>query len=244
MVKTETVNVLGVDFLNLNNSNLINWFLNPDVNAIPIRFINVHSLANIFKNVKYAESINSNGINFADGFPIVFWSLLRMHKTLRRMRGYDFFLAVVTSKLVANRQIFIVPNSSVADQLPIQLTTLNSQINLGPIITPPVSEDIDFIIAYIQKCVEFNPDDIVWVALGSEKQDLISQKIALSVKASIGIGAAINFFSGEVKQCPRTLSNLGLEWLFRIFVEPRRLWRRYLFDFFILIKIVKQDFRR
>lgn len=43
----------------------------------------------------------------------------------------------------------------------------------------------------------------------------------------LGVGAAFDFLSGRVRQCPRWMSNLGLEWAFRLAVEPRRLWRRY-----------------
>ena len=244
MAHTEIINVMGVNFLNLKHSSPISWILNSELEGIPVRFINVHSLANRFRSERYSESINSTGINFADGFPIVLWSHLKSRKSLQRIRGFDFFLEVATSNLIRNRQVFIVPNSQVADTLPFQLLKLNAQINLGPIIVPPVSQDVSEILLYIQSNVFFHRDDIVWVALGGEKQDLVSEMISPSVKAAIGIGAAINFFSGEVRQCPRLLSRIGLEWIFRLLVEPKRLWRRYLFDFFTLIRILKTDLRR
>ena len=47
-------------------------------------------------------------------------------------------------------------------------------------------------------------------------------------KIFIGVGAAFDFFAGRVRQAPRWMMSLGLEWLFRLFQEPKRLWRRYL----------------
>ena len=45
----------------------------------------------------------------------------------------------------------------------------------------------------------------------------------------VGVGAAFDFYAGNLREAPRWLSNIGLEWLFRLAMEPRRLWRRYLF---------------
>jgi len=70
--------------------------------------------------------------------------------------------------------------------------------------------------------------DLVWVALGSPKQDrvaiYISKKFGVN---AIAVGAAIDFLSGSKKEAPRIVRLIGAEWLFRLFTEPRRLWRRY-----------------
>jgi N-acetylglucosaminyldiphosphoundecaprenol N-acetyl-beta-D-mannosaminyltransferase len=74
-----------------------------------------------------------------------------------------------------------------------------------------------------------NPD-IVWVGLGSPKQERWMAKNIDRLNASvvIGVGAAFDFHAGRVRQAPRWMQRSGTEWLFRLLSEPRRLWRRYL----------------
>ncbi|MGB2957415.1 MAG: WecB/TagA/CpsF family glycosyltransferase, partial [Bacteroidota bacterium] len=71
--------------------------------------------------------------------------------------------------------------------------------------------------------------DILWVGLGGPKQDrwMYDHRDRLNVSVMHGVGAAFDFLSGRVPQAPRWMMNSGLEWLFRLAVEPRRLWRRY-----------------
>jgi N-acetylglucosaminyldiphosphoundecaprenol N-acetyl-beta-D-mannosaminyltransferase len=72
--------------------------------------------------------------------------------------------------------------------------------------------------------------DIVWVGLSTPKQEvwMAEQRPHLNAKVLIGVGAAFDFHAGMVRQAPRWLQRGGLEWLFRLAIEPRRLGRRYL----------------
>jgi N-acetylglucosaminyldiphosphoundecaprenol N-acetyl-beta-D-mannosaminyltransferase len=74
--------------------------------------------------------------------------------------------------------------------------------------------------------------DIVWVGVSSPKQEfwMACMRPMLEAPVLIGVGAAFDFHSGGVRQAPRLLQRAGLEWLFRLVQEPRRLWRRYLVD--------------
>jgi N-acetylglucosaminyldiphosphoundecaprenol N-acetyl-beta-D-mannosaminyltransferase len=71
--------------------------------------------------------------------------------------------------------------------------------------------------------------DVVWVGLGSPKQERWMSEHAGRIKAPvmIGVGAAFDFLSGRKPQAPRWMQRSSLEWLFRLATEPRRLWRRY-----------------
>ena len=72
--------------------------------------------------------------------------------------------------------------------------------------------------------------DVVWVGLGTPKQDFWVSEMRPLLKAPvlIAVGAAFAFHAGTVRQAPRWMQRAGLEWLFRLCAEPRRLWRRYL----------------
>ena len=71
--------------------------------------------------------------------------------------------------------------------------------------------------------------DIVWVGLGTPKQDwwVANHRPLLNAPALIAIGAAFDFHSGRVRQAPRWMQRSGLEWAFRFSQDPRRLWKRY-----------------
>jgi N-acetylglucosaminyldiphosphoundecaprenol N-acetyl-beta-D-mannosaminyltransferase len=72
--------------------------------------------------------------------------------------------------------------------------------------------------------------DIVWVGLGTPKQELwmADHRARLNAAALIGVGAAFDFHAGVIRQAPAFLQRLGLEWFFRMAMEPRRLGKRYL----------------
>jgi N-acetylglucosaminyldiphosphoundecaprenol N-acetyl-beta-D-mannosaminyltransferase len=74
--------------------------------------------------------------------------------------------------------------------------------------------------------------DILWVALGMPKQDIwIHDRLkSLNVPVAIGVGAAFAFVAGTVPRCPEWMGRAGFEWVYRFLKEPRKLWRRDLFD--------------
>ena len=74
--------------------------------------------------------------------------------------------------------------------------------------------------------------DVLWVGLGTPKQDawIAANREALEVPVAVGVGAAFRFEAGSLARCPAWLGDAGLEWLFRLAVQPRRLWRRYLVE--------------
>jgi N-acetylglucosaminyldiphosphoundecaprenol N-acetyl-beta-D-mannosaminyltransferase len=72
--------------------------------------------------------------------------------------------------------------------------------------------------------------DIVWVGLSTPKQErwMAEHRDRLEAPVLVGVGAAFDFHAGVVRQAPRFIQRSGFEWLFRLLMEPRRLWRRYL----------------
>jgi N-acetylglucosaminyldiphosphoundecaprenol N-acetyl-beta-D-mannosaminyltransferase len=90
-------------------------------------------------------------------------------------------------------------------------------------LTPP--EDLQVI-----DMINAASADVLWVGLGCPKQELWMQEHheSIRVAAIIGIGQAFNIYAEKLRQAPRWMRENGLEWLFRLLLEPRRLWRRYL----------------
>jgi N-acetylglucosaminyldiphosphoundecaprenol N-acetyl-beta-D-mannosaminyltransferase len=76
---------------------------------------------------------------------------------------------------------------------------------------------------------EMSPD-VLWVGLSTPKQEkwMYENRNQLSVPVMLGVGAAFDFICGATRQAPAWMRENGLEWLFRLSTDPRRLWRRYL----------------
>ena len=82
----------------------------------------------------------------------------------------------------------------------------------------------------VAEAIEKAKPDIVWVGLSTPKQEqwMFEQRGRLRVSVLVGVGAAFDFHTGRMAQAPKWMREHGLEWLFRLMQEPRRLWRRYL----------------
>jgi len=90
--------------------------------------------------------------------------------------------------------------------------------------------------------------DVLWVALGMPKQDIwIHDRLKkLNVPVAIGVGAAFAFVAGTVPRCPTWIGNAGFEWVYRFLKEPKKLWRRDLFDgprflFHVGMDLIRKD---
>lgn len=88
--------------------------------------------------------------------------------------------------------------------------------------------------------------DIIWVGLGSPKQEkwMASHVGKITATAMIAVGAAFDFHSGKVKWAPEWIRRLGLEWAYRLAKEPRRMWRRNLDSPVFLLKVIQQRAKR
>jgi N-acetylglucosaminyldiphosphoundecaprenol N-acetyl-beta-D-mannosaminyltransferase len=78
--------------------------------------------------------------------------------------------------------------------------------------------------------VEKTAPDVFWVGLSTPKQErwMYEQRHRLRVPVMLGVGAAFDMNSGNLRRAPRWMRDWGLEWLYRLWADPRRLWRRYL----------------
>lgn len=90
----------------------------------------------------------------------------------------------------------------------------------------PLTEEEDATIC--KKINELKPD-FLWVGIGAPKQEMWMWKHQEKIHGTrmIGVGAGFNFFAGTLKKAPAWMENAGIEWLFRLVKEPKRLWRRY-----------------
>jgi N-acetylglucosaminyldiphosphoundecaprenol N-acetyl-beta-D-mannosaminyltransferase len=94
---------------------------------------------------------------------------------------------------------------------------------------PPFRELSDHEVSNIAQTIRSSQAQIVWIGISTPRQDFLAAELARQTPAVvIAVGAAFEFVSGHKVSAPRWMSVIGVEWLFRLITEPRRLWRRYL----------------
>jgi N-acetylglucosaminyldiphosphoundecaprenol N-acetyl-beta-D-mannosaminyltransferase len=186
-----------------------------------------------------------------DGMPLV-WGL-RMLGVRDPSRVYGPVLTDVLCARAAEQAIgvgFYGGTPEVLDALIANLLRLHPRLNVGYRYSPPFgpldSLEDDAVVREIDR----SGVRILFVGLGAPKQEQWMARQRPNIHAvMVGVGAAFDFLANNKKQAPRWIQHLGLEWLFRLVHEPRRLWRRYLFGnprFAVLFtaQIVRERWRR
>ncbi|MBA3848911.1 MAG: glycosyltransferase [Opitutus sp.] len=166
-----------------------------------------------------------------DGMPLVWLGRAQGHTDITRVYGPDLMLAVCDRGRAAGlRHFFFGGLPGVAEKLRAALTARLPGLEIAGTFVPPFRELTPGEFARLQRQIAESRADIVWVGLGTPKQEkfMAGAWEQLDASALIGVGAAFDFLSGRVPQAPRWMQRSGLEWLHRLATEPGRLWPRYL----------------
>ncbi len=212
-------------------------------------YVNVcttHTLLECHDAPELASIVNGSGLSTPDGMPLV-WLGKARKLPVGRVYGPDLMLALCNYGQEHNVRHYLyggalgVPET-LATRLQHQFPKLNVVGCYSPPFKPlPVEVDMDD----VRRINEASPD-IVWVGLGTPKQDYWVGKYRpfLHAPVLIAVGAAFDFHSGRIKQAPRWMQRSGLEWFFRLTQDPKRLWKRYLLgNPYFLLLIARQWWR-
>jgi N-acetylglucosaminyldiphosphoundecaprenol N-acetyl-beta-D-mannosaminyltransferase len=191
---------------------------------------NVHVVMTAYFDPAYQQVVNQAALVTPDGMPLV-WGLRQLGMAGQpRVYGPDLMLAWCERAAQTGLSIYLYGGT---EATLLKLTqTLQHQfpgLTIAGAYAPPFrvlspQEEADD-VARIQD----SGARVVFVGLGCPKQEQwMHRQQGHLPTVMIGVGAAFNFFSGEVSQAPRWMMDWGLEWLYRFSQEPRRLWRRYL----------------
>jgi len=185
-------------------------------------------------------------IKTSDGFPIAKSSSILYKNNQGRVDGYNIFLSTIRDGLSQNTShYFFGSNEHILNKLEAQLKDMFPDINIKGSFSPPIGDYEELAKEeHIKKIIEKKPD-IVWISLGFPKQELFINLLheKYSIKSNlVGIGAVFEWVAGTKIKAPEFLANLGLEWIFRLIQEPKRLFRRYLIDNFLFLYLITKQF--
>jgi N-acetylglucosaminyldiphosphoundecaprenol N-acetyl-beta-D-mannosaminyltransferase len=233
-MEIEKVNVLGVG-ISVIDQTIAREFLFDAVRNRKRGYVtitNVHSVSEAQHDIELRRILNNALLATPDGMPLVWMGRLQGHRSIRRVYGPDLVLNLCEhSRSSGFTHFFFGGKPGVANELARVLQARFPGLRIAGTFSPPFGplneEERD---ALAKKVSETRPD-FFWVGIGMPKQEKFMAEYLSNLpeaKIFIGVGAAFDFFTGRVRQAPRWMMRFGLEWLFRLFQEPRRLWRRYL----------------
>jgi N-acetylglucosaminyldiphosphoundecaprenol N-acetyl-beta-D-mannosaminyltransferase len=230
---TKRVNVLGVGISVLN----LKTALDEIAAAVRERrkgYICVrdaHGVMLAQKDAAFRRILNEAFLCTPDGMPMVWMGRLRGHREMSRVYGPDLMLEVCAwSEKNPCRHFFYGGVEGVAGLLAKKLKEKFPKLEVIGTYTPPFRPLNAGEEKELQEMISVAKPDIMWVGLSTPKQEkfMVEFLPKLDVTLMIGVGAAFDFHAGRVRQAPRWMQRSGLEWLFRMACEPRRLGKRYL----------------
>lgn len=237
-VKTQeiaTTDVLDVQISALNMplavETMESWIANDDPHYVCI--CTVHTVMECQRDPAMRDIVNAAGLRTPDGMPLVWLSRRAGHDEVSRVYGPDLMLELAQrSAQTGHRHFFYGGAPGVADDLAEKLTARFPGINIADTHTPPMQTVGDIESEETIRKINHSGADIVWCGLGTPKQDwwVANHRPLLHAPVLIAVGAAFDFHTGRVKQAPKWMQRNGLEWLFRLSQDPKRLWRRYVLD--------------
>ena len=229
----ERVNVLGVGVDPVNPARAVEiierWIAGRDRQYVCVS--GIHGVMESQQDESLRAIHNRAGLVVPDGMPLVWLSRLHGFRQADRVYGPDLLLECCGRSIrTGHRHYFYGGGSGVPEQLVSRLQERFPGLTVAGTFSPPfrpLAPEEDG--AVIHRINAAQPD-IVWVGLSTPKQErwMAEHRDRLEAPVLIGVGAAFDFHAGLKRQAPRWMQRSGLEWLFRLLSEPRRLWRRYL----------------
>lgn len=194
----------------------------------PIFFVNSYSCFLANRSEEY-EVVLTDGLCLIDGKPLA-RLISRVKKSkANQIRGIDFFSEALTYFAKTGKRQFLLGSTELTCLAILEKLPPGEQTKIH-YFCPPLASAEHFDYATALDKIKVHKPDLVWVALGTPKQDIVAHRIAGKLVSSsvAAVGAAFDFYSGQKKQAPKWMQLIYLEWLFRLLDEPRRLWKRYL----------------
>ena len=177
------------------------------------------------------EIHNRAGMVTPDGVPLVWCGRYAGAESMSRVYGPDLMLATLEASVARGwRHFFYGAAPGVVEELSERLTGRFPGLNIVGTFSPPFRDLTDAETTDVATRINTARPDIVWVGLSTPKQErwMARFRDLLDSPVLIGVGAAFDMHAGRLRQAPVGMQRAGLEWLFRLIMEPRRLWRRYL----------------
>ena len=193
----------------------------------------VHGVIEAQRDEQFKQILNRAFLVTPDGTPTVWVGRLQGHRNMGRVFGPELMIRICEASVPWGTRHFLYGgDEGVAEQLRENLTSRIRGLQIVGTYTPPfrtLTEDERR--SLIAQVVATKPD-IIWVGLSTPKQEKFMAEYLplLDTTLLFGVGAAFDFHTGKISDCSDWVKSAGLQWAHRLFQEPGRLWKRYLFN--------------
>lgn len=201
-----------------------------DNKKLLINTLNAHSFNMARTDVAFYNALDKSDVLLPDGVSIIIAMRLLQNKRVKKIAGYDLFQFEMERLNNCGGKCFFMGSSNrVLDLIDKHIKIYYPKVNAG-YYSPPYKPEftVEENNAIIDAVNNFEPE-VLFVGMTAPKQEKWSLANFDKLKAGhiCSIGAVFDFFAGTVKRAPQWMIKLGLEWLYRLIREPKRMWKRY-----------------
>lgn len=224
--------MLGVPFDNVTTAQTVALIEDMVESRQPHHLVtaNVDFLVQAARDVELHRILTDANLVLCDGMPLVWVSRLLGNPLPERVAGSDLVpLLIETAVRKQYRLYFLGATPESASQAVANLQRKHPQVVIAGHYSPPIASLFEMDHAEICRRIREAKPDLLFVSFGCPKQEkwIAMHYRDLGVPVSVGVGATIDFLAGKVVRAPRWMRATGLEWVFRLAQEPRRLAKRY-----------------
>jgi N-acetylglucosaminyldiphosphoundecaprenol N-acetyl-beta-D-mannosaminyltransferase len=190
----------------------------------------VHGVMEAQRDPTLRQILNSSLVTTPDGMPMVWLGRASGFSRMSRVYGPDLMLELCRHSVATQATHFFYGGTDgVAEELAERLRQRFPGLRIVGTYTPPFRPLSAVEEQQLAQRLEALQPDFMWIGLSTPKQEQFMAKYAgrFAAKVMLGVGAAFDMHSGRTKQAPRWMQRAGLEWMFRLLNEPRRLFKRY-----------------
>lgn len=191
-------------------------------------FVNAYTISLTYSLPELRQILNEATATFPDGKPLT-WVGRAKKVSMAQVRGPELFETVLDQGRRRNvKHFFLGSTNETLFQLTEVVKKKYPGIQIVGTYSPPFRQLSPAEIEHQDRLIESTGAHLVWVGLGTPKQDFEVERLASAVPVTAAaVGAAFDFTAGTKRIAPTWVSQAGFEWLFRFISEPRRLWKRY-----------------
>lgn len=222
------IDFLGLTFLSTSFDDVVNTICtSTESKGRAFHLVNAFTLAEADRSPELHSILKDDHL-LCDGAPLAFILSKGNHSTLQ-VRGADLMRSVLKESPEHLSHFFLGSTPSVLEALLSNVKRDNSELKIVGSFSPPYQEDFSSLMPTWVAMLKESRAQIVWVGLGTPKQDFVVHEISKQMPiTAIAVGAAFDYLAGTLAETPKIFQKIGLEWLYRLIKEPKRLWRRYL----------------
>lgn len=201
-----------------------------DAPATPYRLVNAFSFVVATRDGAYRALLRGSGVNLPDGGPLARVLDRTYPSACEQVRGPQLFEDVLERGSESGLSHYFLGGSpETLDRLVEQVERRFPRAHIAGVFSPPFRTLTADELAAQDELIKRSGANLVWVGLGTPKQDFEAARVVESLGiTAVAVGAAFDFTAGTKSSAPPWMRRTHLEWLFRLATEPRRLWRRYL----------------